>query len=57
MAGGDVWVGGSDGDVEGSWVWMDSEDGFNIRKWSPGKKPERHYTFHVVSNRLFIPFH
>lgn len=57
MAGGDAWIGGSDGDVEGSWVWMDSEDGFNIRKWSPGKKPERYYTFHVVSNRLFIPFH
>lgn len=57
MAGGDAWIGGSDGDVEGSWVWMDSEDGFNIRKWSPGKKPELYYTFHVVSNRLFIPFH
>lgn len=38
MAGGDAWVGGSDRDVEGSWVWMDSEDGFSISKWSPGKK-------------------
>lgn len=47
MAGGDTWIGGSDGDVEGSWVWMDSEDGFNIRKWSLGKKAELYYTFHV----------
>lgn len=50
MVGGDVWIGGLDGDVEGLWVWMDLEDGFNIRKWLLGKKLEFYYIFYVVFN-------
>lgn len=56
MTGLSAWVGGSDSDDEGSWVWLDSEDAFNIRKWSQGKKRERYHTFHIASNQLCVPF-
>ena len=38
FSGSTAWIGGSDKDSEGTWMWLDTEDPFTYFNWAAGKK-------------------